>query len=75
MGNPVVVIPGYLGSKLAESVHRRLVWLDVNGLLNPDVTLEALRLDVGDPNRVIPVGILDEIAVLPPFWSPDVYKG
>ncbi|HEY9422373.1 MAG TPA: hypothetical protein VIW92_13225 [Thermoanaerobaculia bacterium] len=75
MGNPVIVIPGYLGSKLAESVHRRLVWLDVNGLLSPEVTLEALRMDVGDPNRVVPVGILDEIAVLPPFWSPDVYKG
>lgn len=75
MSNPAIVIPGYLGSKLAESVHRKLVWLDSHGLLNPEVTLEALRLDIGDPGRIIPIGILDEVMVLPPFWDPDVYKG
>jgi hypothetical protein len=75
MSNPAIVIPGYLGSKLAESVHRKLVWLDSHGLLNPEVTLEALRLDIGDPDRIVPTGILDEVVVLPPFWDPDVYKG
>jgi pimeloyl-ACP methyl ester carboxylesterase len=74
MGNPAVVIPGYLGSKLADAVHGNLVWLDVHGVLNPEITLEALRLDVGDPNRVVPVGILDEVTVLPPFWDPGVYN-
>jgi hypothetical protein len=75
MGNPAIVIPGYVGSKLADPVHGHLVWLDVQGLLNPEVTLEALRLDIGDPDRLVPVGILDEITVLPPFWDPGVYKG
>ncbi len=74
MGNPVVVIPGYLGSRLADSVHGNLIWLDVHGLLNPEITLEALRLDVGDPDRVVAVGILDEVTVLPPFWDPGVYN-
>jgi pimeloyl-ACP methyl ester carboxylesterase len=74
MGNPVIVIPGYLGSKLADAVHGNLVWLDLHGILNPAVTLEALRLDIGDPDRVVPVGILDEVTVLPPFWDPSVYK-
>jgi len=76
MSNPVVVIPGYFGSKLADALDKsRLLWLDGHGLLNPEVTLEALRLDVGDPDRVVPVGILDEVVILPPFWDPDVYKG
>jgi hypothetical protein len=75
MPNPVVVIPGYYGSKLADAVSRRLIWLDGNGLFNPDNTLEALRLDVGNPHRVIPVGILNEVAILPPFVDPDVYRG
>jgi hypothetical protein len=74
MGNPVIVIPGYIGSKLADPVHGTLVWLDVHGILNPDVTLEALRLDIGDPNRVVPIGILDEVTVLPPLWDPGVYN-
>ncbi len=76
MANSVVVIPGYFGSKLADALDRsRLLWLDGHGLLNPEVTLEALRLDVGDPDRAVPVGILDEVVILPPFWDPDVYKG
>ncbi|HEY0555942.1 MAG TPA: hypothetical protein VGG20_16955, partial [Thermoanaerobaculia bacterium] len=74
MGNPVIVIPGYLGSRLADSVHGNLVWLDVHGLLNPEITLEALRLDIGDPDRVVAVGILDAVTVLPPFWDPGVYN-
>jgi pimeloyl-ACP methyl ester carboxylesterase len=74
MGNPVIVIPGYIGSKLADSVHGNLIWLDVHGILNPDTTLEALRLDIGDPDRVVPVGILDAVTVLPPLWDPGVYN-
>jgi hypothetical protein len=27
MANPAIVIPGYLGSKLADAVHGNLVWL------------------------------------------------
>lgn len=73
MAKPVVVIPGYYGSKLADAVHQRVIWLTANSLLNPDATLEALRLDGGDPRRVVPVGILEEVPILA-FWSPDVYK-
>jgi pimeloyl-ACP methyl ester carboxylesterase len=73
MANPVVVIPGYYGSKLAEASNKTLVWLNSLGLLNGEITLEALRLDKGDPNRVISIGILDEVMILP-FFAPDVYK-
>ncbi len=74
MANPVVAIPGYYGSKLVDAVHKNLIWIDGHGLLNPEVTLEALRLDIGDPNRVIPLGILDAVTILPPFWDPEFYK-
>ncbi|HSS49982.1 MAG TPA: alpha/beta fold hydrolase [Thermoanaerobaculia bacterium] len=75
MANPVVAIPGYFGSKLADAARKNLIWIDGHGLLSPEVTLEALRLDIGDPNRVIPVGILDEVVILPPFWDPGFYNG
>jgi pimeloyl-ACP methyl ester carboxylesterase len=75
MAIPVVAIPGYFGSKLADATSKKLIWIDGSGLLQPEVTLEALRLDIGDPNRVIPVGILDEVVILPPFWDPGFYKG
>jgi pimeloyl-ACP methyl ester carboxylesterase len=75
MANPVVAIPGFFGSKLADAARKNLIWIDGRGLLSPEVTLEALRLDVGDPNRVIPVGILDEVVILPPFWDPGFYNG
>lgn len=75
MSNPVVVIPGYFGSKLANAADRdHLIWLDGHGLLNPEVTLEALRLDIGDPGRVVPVGILDEVMILPPFVDAKIYQ-
>ncbi len=75
MAIPVVAIPGYFGSNLADAASRRLIWIDGHGLLHPEVTLDALRLDVGDPDRAIPVGILDEVVILPPFWDPGFYKG
>src|SRR5436305_7969675 len=74
MGNPAIVIPGCIGSKLADPVHGNLIWLDLHGILNPDITLEALRLDVGDPGRVVAVGSLDAVTVLPPFGDPGGYN-
>lgn len=73
MRRPVVVIPGYYGSLLSDRVSGEVIWLDSYHLLRPDDTLDALRLDTGDPDRIVASGILDEVVVLP-FWTPDVYK-
>ena len=73
MANPVVVIPGYYGSKLAESSSGSTVWLTALGLGTADVTLRSLRLDPNNPDRVVPVGLFDEIPILP-FLSVSVYK-
>lgn len=73
MRRPVVVIPGYYGSLLSDKLTGEVIWLDGYHLVRPDDTLDAIRLDTGDPDRIIPSGILDEVLILP-FWTPDVYK-
>ncbi len=70
---PVVVIPGYFGSKLADARTGELLWVDLRSALTPSRVMECLRLDPEAPDRVVSVGILDEIAILP-FISPDVFK-
>ena len=45
MANPVVVIPGYYGSKLAAAASGEIVWLTLLGLGTADLTLRSLRLD------------------------------
>jgi pimeloyl-ACP methyl ester carboxylesterase len=71
--NPVVVIPGFYGSKLAEASSGELVWLPLLGLGTADLTLKSLALDPHNPDRVVPVGIFDEIPILP-FLSVGIYK-
>jgi pimeloyl-ACP methyl ester carboxylesterase len=73
MANPVVVIPGFYGSKLAAAANGEIVWLTLLGLGTADITLRSLRLDPDNPNRVAPVGIFDELPILP-FLSVGIYK-
>jgi pimeloyl-ACP methyl ester carboxylesterase len=68
------VLPGFYGSKLSASAHDRLVWLDIAGLTDPRGTMDALRFDAADPNRLQATGILDEVNVIPFFWSVDIYR-
>lgn len=73
MRNPVMVIPGYYGSKLRDRLSNELLWIDSHAILHSGETLDAIRLDTGDEDRVVASGILDEIHILG-FISPDVYK-
>lgn len=34
MPTPVIVLPGFYGSKLSASAHDQLIWLDVAGTLS-----------------------------------------
>src|SRR6202035_802467 len=74
MPTPVIVLPGFYGSKLSASAHDQLIWLDIAGLANAQATMDALRFDPSDPDRVEATGILDEVNVVPFFWSVDIYK-
>ena len=73
MRKPVMVIPGYYGSKLTDRLSNELLWIDSHAILNSGTMLDAIRLDTGDEDRVVASGILDEIHILG-FISPDVYK-
>ena len=73
MKKPVVIIPGYYGSKLSDVKTGDMVWLDWDGIWNPKTTMRQLRLDEGTGDKLKPAGIIDEIQLLP-FISPDVYK-
>jgi pimeloyl-ACP methyl ester carboxylesterase len=62
------------GAKLRDRSSHRLVWLNARALLHPDATMEALRLDPSGSDRLESSGILDEVAILPPFLEPAIYK-
>lgn len=74
MPNPIVVLPGYYGSLLLDSISQRKVWLTLESIIHSGEVLDAIRLDTGDPNRIVSGGILEEIEILG-RWSPNVYKG
>ncbi|HEY0781113.1 MAG TPA: hypothetical protein VGE98_01560 [Thermoanaerobaculia bacterium] len=69
---PVIVLPGFYGSKLTERASGHLVWVDLAGLTS-SATMDALRFDPGQPDRLQATGILDAVPILP-FWSYDVYR-
>jgi pimeloyl-ACP methyl ester carboxylesterase len=74
MPNPVIVLPGYYGSLLLDAVSQRKVWLTIESILHSGEVLDAIRLDTGDPDRIVAGGILEEIELIG-RWSPNVYKG
>ena len=73
MRNPVIVIPGILGSRLVDSESGRVVWgafdrMSVDPARPADAALAALPMRVdGDINRlrdeVVPDGVLDQIHI------------
>lgn len=75
MQRPVIVVPGYYGSKLADGVTGEVVWLTAQGLLQPRTTARALRYDPNDPDRLVSAGILEEVPLILPFWDVKVYEG
>jgi pimeloyl-ACP methyl ester carboxylesterase len=73
MPNPVVFLPGYYGTTLVDRVTSRIVWLTLDGIFHSGEVLDAIRLDTGDPNRIVSDGVLLEVEIVG-RWSPNVYK-
>lgn len=72
--SPVVIIPGYYGTLLVDkAANDRTVWLTLSGLFQPGVTLDAINLETGDPDRIVAAGILEEFQIIG-HWAPNVYK-
>ncbi len=72
--NPVIVLPGFYGSKLNLEAHDELVWLDGERLLDGGSTMAALHFDPADPDRLVAGGILEEVSLIPGFFRLDVYR-
>ncbi|HEY2321394.1 MAG TPA: hypothetical protein VGJ82_00900 [Thermoanaerobaculia bacterium] len=70
---PVVIIPGYYGSELVDTAANNFEWwITDDSLLHPIAVLNAIRLDTGDPNRIVASGALDHFS-LAPFLHIGIY--
>lgn len=74
MDRPVIIIPGYYGSELVDTAANGFeVWITDDSLLHPIAVLNALRLDTGDPARIVASGPLDHFS-LAPFLHVGIYS-
>jgi pimeloyl-ACP methyl ester carboxylesterase len=74
----IVIVPGYMGSKLRDKNTGEIVWLDIPKLLsNPLKTGEAidgLLEKMAYPNDDLePAGIIDQVLVAPPWVKQEQY--
>jgi hypothetical protein len=74
MPNPVLVLPGYYGTTLRDRTTSKTVWLTLDGIFHSGEVLDAIRLDTGDPDRIVAGDILMEVEIIG-RWSPNIYKG
>lgn len=72
VGEAVILIPGFMGSRLVRRDDGRLVWLDPEWLLTHlGEAIDALRLTTPDDPRLAADGILENVPVGP--FHPQVY--
>lgn len=74
----IVIVPGYMGSKLRDRRTGQIVWLDVPALLSDldqlEPRLKALFAAMHYPNpNLEPAGLTDQIVFLPPFLKQEHY--
>jgi pimeloyl-ACP methyl ester carboxylesterase len=75
----IVVIPGYMGSKLRDKATGQIVWVDFSTIpLNPfqwDDWLTGLFQTLSYPNdNLEPAGIVDQVVFVPPWAKQEQYN-
>ena len=75
----LIVIPGYMGSRLRSRRTGELVWIDIPRLISDPLripeTLERLFDQLKYPNDdLVPDGIMDEVIFLPPLFKQEQYS-
>lgn len=72
VGEAVVVIPGFMGSRLVRPEDSQTVWLDPEwNLLHLADAIDLLRLRSPDDRRLVPGGILERVPL--GAFSPQIY--
>ncbi len=71
----IIVIPGYYGTRLVSETNGNLIFISLTQALFGDQALTLPLPDLGLKGTINlkPHGILDEVQVIPPFYSIDVY--
>lgn len=74
----IVIVPGYMGSKLRDKKTGEIVWLDIPGLLrNPlkiGKAIDSMLEKMAYPNDDLePAGILDQVLFVPPWAKQEHY--
>jgi len=71
----IIVIPGYYGTRLVQETDGKLIFISLSQALFGDQTLTLPVPDLGFQGTVDlkPEGILEEVSVVPFFYSIDVY--
>ncbi len=75
----IVIVPGYMGSKLRDKSSGQIVWVDFSSIpLNPwqwDDWLDQLFQTMAYPNEALePAGIMDQVIFVPPWAKQEHYS-
>jgi pimeloyl-ACP methyl ester carboxylesterase len=74
----IVIVPGYMGSKLRDTQDGRTLWVDIPGLLRDPLNIPANvdhmleRLKYPNPD-IVPAGLMDQVLFVPPFLKAEHY--
>ena len=71
----LIVIPGYYGTALRDTTSQRRVFITVSELLFGSQPISLFQTELRTPAGPVlePDGVLKYVAILPPFYSLDVY--
>ena len=70
--NPIVLLPGYYGSRFKLKSTGEVIWVDLDDIFSPKRVMDALSLGQ-DTDPVFVCDLLDSID-LRPFWCVGIYK-
>ncbi len=76
----LIVIPGFMGSKLRDPVTNEIIWLDLSAIPREpwrwDDWLDNLfaKMRYSPDTKLVPAGIMEDVVFLQPFWKDPYYS-
>ncbi len=73
----IVLIPGYMGSKLRDKDTKKVVWMDVPSILKDPLhigaSIEGILSALAYPGNLEAGGIVDQVLFIPPWVKQEQY--